>query len=327
MTDDNDAYLSNDEDSANKYAGQVIDYGWDSVIPGAGGGKTLYEGITEGDKADIIAGAGDLLGTGISFAVDPLNWLIAAGLTFVVDFFQPLEDLLSLVTGNAERMEPHAKQWEEIGKALAPLAASIRQAADDALIEWKGKDADAAKKLFHDFADAVEATGTEAGSIGQLLMIFSKIMAAAQALIIGIIASIVEWALIEWAIAMSLAVPTAGASMAAAATATTYTTASGFSRAVQIVDRIVSVLWKMRAVLEKALPAILKAQVGKGVVQFSGASATMSTLARIGGDVAGDVWTWVGPGAQTGAETGKAATADPPKKTDAEIDAILDTAT
>jgi hypothetical protein len=328
-TDDDDAYLSNNSDDGSQYAGNLgitdaIDHKWDSVVPLGEAGKNIYTGITEGEMVDLWAGASDLIGNGIAFVADPLNWLISAGLTFLIDFVQPLEDLLSLVTGNAERMEPYAEQWEQLGKALVPLAAAIRQAATDDLIEWAGQDATAAKTRLLEFADAVQATGGEAASISGLLTLFSKIMAAVQQLIIGIIATLIEWMIIEWAAAMAAAAPTMGGSVAAAGAATAVQSTVATTRAVRIIDRVVDLLVKIGRVLERALPPALRSKVGESVVQFSGASATLSTVARIGGDVMKDWRSWTGPFSNVTTGGAKNGMADGPGMSDQQIDEALD---
>lgn len=328
-TDDNDAYLSNNSDDGGQYAGNLgitdaVDYKWDSVVPLGETGKNIYTGITQHDMVDLWAGASDLTGNVISFVADPLNWLISAGLTFLIDFVQPLEDLLSLVTGNAERMEPYAEQWEQLGQALVPLAAAIRQAATDELIEWAGRDAAAAKKRLLEFADAVEATGGEAASISGLLTLFSKIMAAAQQLIIGIIATLIEWMIIEWAAAMAAAAPTMGGSIAAAGAATGVQATVATSRAVRIIDKVVGLLVKIGRVLRQALPPVLRSKVGESVVRFSGSSATLSTVARIGADALADWRGWTGPFSNVTTGGAKNETAGGPKMTDQQIDDALD---
>ncbi|GAB7036552.1 MULTISPECIES: hypothetical protein [Catenuloplanes] len=326
-----DAYISNNDKPSSPYAAGVIDTDPGSVIPLADPVKNAYSGVTQGDWTDLYSSAADLTGNAVSFAIDPLNWLISAGLTFLIDFIQPLEDLLSLVTGNAERMEPYAAQWKQLGEALVPLAAAARQAADDDLIEWQGKDADAAKTRLHEFANAVEATGGEAASISGLLTLFSKIMGAAQQIIIGIIATLIEWMIIEWGIAMAAAVPTAGASVAAAGAATGVQATIATSRAVRIIDKVVSLLQKMGAVLAKVLPAALKAKVGQSVVQFTAeglghaAPATLSMVARIAGDVLSDPRGYVGPiGNNVTTGAAKNATADGTDMSPEEIEAGLD---
>ncbi len=270
------------------------------------------------------AGAGYLLGNAVSFVVDPFNWLISAGLTFLIDFIQPLEDLLSLFTGNAERIEAYAARWMELGQALVPLGEATLQAANDQLIEWEGKDAAAAKAKLAGFSEAIKATGGECASIAGLLTLFSKIMSAAQQIIIGIIATLVEWMIVEWAAAMGLAGPTMGGSVAAASAATAVQATAATTRAVRIVDKVVTLLHKIRLLLVRILPGPLKGRVTRSVMDFSGASATWSTVARITGSALSGKSGYAGPGVSVGTGLWKNHEAGDPSMSDSEIDDALD---
>ncbi|MBM7492570.1 hypothetical protein JOD64_003792 [Micromonospora luteifusca] len=328
--DDNDAYLSNDGGDDSQYAGNLgitdaVDLDPKSVLPFGEATANLYTGISEGEWSDIYAGAADLVGNAVSFAIDPLNWLISAGLTFLIDFVQPLEDLLSLVTGNAERIEAYAQKWQELGAALVPLGAATLQAATDQLIEWQGKDADAAKALLTEFSEAIKATGGEAASIAGLLTLFSKIMAAAQQIIIGIMATLIEWMIIEWVAAMALAAPTMGGSVAAAGAATAVQATAATSRAVRIVDQVITLLNKIGALLGKLLPGALKTNVGSSVIEFSAASATLSTGVRIATSVLADWRGYAGPFVNVSTGGIKNEQAGDPQMSDTEIDEALDT--
>ncbi|KUL40562.1 hypothetical protein [Actinoplanes awajinensis] len=294
---DSDAYLSNDGTSS-PYVGDLgITNTINPEVSALPFGETIpnvYKGVTEGDIAALTAGAGDLLGNAIAFEADPLNWLISAGLTFVIDFFQPLEDLLSLFTGNAERIEGYAKEWQRLGAALGPLADAVQQAAADHLIEWEGRDADAAKARLMDFGWGIRATGGEANSIAGLLVLFSKIMTAAQQIIIGIMATLVEWAIVTWGTALALAPETLGGSVAAAGAATGVEASIATSRAVAVVDRVVILLEKIGALLAKILPDALQGAVKEGIVGV-GKAVTVKTLGQVAAVVLKDPGNYVSP--------------------------------
>lgn len=325
---DKDAFLSNNKDDGDGYHGNLgitdaVDTKPSSVVPFWSDGEGIYKGISKGEWDEAVAGAGDILGNAVAFAMDPLNWLISAGLTFIIDFFQPLEDLLSLVTGNSERLQPYADKWKEMAAALPPLGDAIVQAATDHLVEWQGKDADAAKKKLTEFAAAVKATGGEADSISGLLSLFSAIMNAAQQIIIGILATLIEWAIITWTAAMAAAAPTFGGSVAAAGTATTVEVTVSTSRAVSTIDRVVTILNKLGGMLEKILPGALKSRVGSSVVQF-GAEATLKNLGKISLSTLTDPRGLISPIVTLGSGIYKGATSDGSDMSDEQIDDALD---
>ncbi|WP_091666105.1 hypothetical protein [Micromonospora auratinigra] len=328
-TDDNDAYLSNNTDDGSQYAGNLgvtnaVDLAPDSVLPMGEATKNIYTGIQSHEWSDVVSGVADFGANALAFSLDPLNWLISAGLTFLIDFVQPLEDLLSLVTGNSERMEPYAEQWQQLGAALVPLAEAVRQAANDELIEWVGRDAAAAKARLLEFADAIEATGGEAASLSGLLTLFSKLMGAAQQIIIGIIATLIEWMIVEWAVAMAAAAPTMGGSVAAAGAATGVQATVATSRAVRVIDKVVRLLLRIRELMAKVLPAPLMAKVGESVVDFRGGAAVLSTGLRIVGGVLRDPAGYAGPAVNLGTGAWKNHAAGDSRLSDAEIDTRLD---
>ncbi|HEY1177365.1 MAG TPA: hypothetical protein VGF17_14510 [Phytomonospora sp.] len=329
MTDENDAYVSND-DADSQYAGNLgitnaVDTDPVSTIPLVEAGKNTWEGITQGDMDALTAGVLDFAGNAIAFVSDPLNWLITAGLTFVIDFFQPLEDLLSLVTGNAERVEGYANKWKQAAEALPALGDAAKQAADDGLIGWKGKDATAAKARIGTFGEAIKATGEEVNAVASLLVLFSKLMSAAQQIIIGLIATLVEWMIVTWVAAMAAAVPTAGASTAAAGTASVAATATQTSRAVKIIDTVVTFLTKIGKFLNKLLPPKLRQNVLNNVTELQAFRAfDVRTAMQVMGNSLKGWTTYSGSAASAGAGAEQAATNSGPDMSEQDIENGLD---
>jgi hypothetical protein len=206
----------------------------------------------EGDWAEltnIAAAAADLGINVVTYMADPLNFLIGAGLVFLIDVIQPLEDALGLVTGNPERMETEVSKWERIEKALKPLADEIRASANEGLISWEGKAAEAAKTRINLFADGVEAAGNEVKQIVSILNIAKTVMDIAQAFVISLMATFVEWLVWTWTPALAAAGPTFGASTAAAGAATTAQAGIVMSRLSAFLTKVVMILRRLRRVL------------------------------------------------------------------------------
>lgn len=235
-------------------------------IPGLGGLTTAIQKsahLASDDRdwrelADIGGGVADLGANIVAYVADPLNFLISSGLTFLVDVVQPLEDLLGLVTGNAERMDAEIARWGRVAAALTPLADEVRQAADQGLVGWQGRTADAAKQRLHEFTDGVTGLADEVQKLTVIMSIAKTLMAIAQGLVIGVLSTLVEWLVFTWSAAMAAAIPTAGASTAAAGAATTVEVAKSTSRAVRFVDRVITLLDRLRAMLTRMHPERMK---------------------------------------------------------------------
>lgn len=206
---------------------------------------------------DAAADAADVMFNGFAYAADPLNFLITAGLTFLVDVVQPLQDLVGLVSGNAERMGGEIEKWQRVGAALGPLAEEIRAATDQELVGWSGLAAEAAKARLHEFADGVASMTNDVLNLKTVLDIVSALMAAAESLIMSIIATFVEWLVLTWVPALAAAAPTLGGSTAAAAAVTAAEAAVTTSRAALFIERVMRVLHKLQNLLEQVQPALM----------------------------------------------------------------------
>src|SRR5690606_72087 len=73
-----------------------------------------YEAAVDGDVASVQGAAAALAAHLWALGTDPVHWLITAGLGFLVDVLQPIEDLLGLVTGNPERMAGEIDKWRRV---------------------------------------------------------------------------------------------------------------------------------------------------------------------------------------------------------------------
>lgn len=204
-----------------------------------------------GELNNIAAATADLGLNAAGYLADPLNFLIGAGLGFLIDVIQPLEDALGLVTGNPERMEGEIAKWERVEKALQPLSEEIRSAANDGLVTWEGKAADAAKTRINLFADGVAATGNEVKQIVFVLNIAKTVMDIAQSFVLSLIATFIEWLVYTWVPALAAAPATFGGSTAAAGAATGVQTGVVSSRLSAFVTRVVNILKRLRLALTR----------------------------------------------------------------------------
>jgi hypothetical protein len=324
----NDADVTNDPTNhGSSFAGVGVDSEWDGSatygavtvggydvlrldpvndIPGAGDlvsiGKSAAKVVSGGgEMSDLYSVAGsvaDLALNAVVYMADPLNFLITAGLSFLVDVVQPLEDLLGLVTGNGERMGSEITKWGRVGDALGPLANEIRAAADQGLIGWSGKAADAARQRLHEFADAVASLSNDVNQLKMILDLAKTVMETAQQLVISLIATFIEWLIFTWVPALAAAAPTFGASTAAAGAATTVEATTTTTRAVSFVERVINILRRLRTIVYRMHPRLmarakagfqLRGPDGRFVKGWVSNGHAMSTLLH-------DWRTWAAPG-------------------------------
>jgi hypothetical protein len=248
----------------------ILRFDWKSDIPLVSTvlttGYSLGQNISDGEWPDIWAladSAADITGNVLLFALDPFNYLICAGLTFLVDVVQPLEDLLGLVTGNPERMDEEISKWQTVLDELGPTSEQIRQAANSGLLSWKGDTAEAAKTRLSAFADGVASLANHIDQLIAIMKIAKAIMEAAQAFVIALIATFIEWLVFTWTAAIATAEVTLGASTVTATAATELKIVGVLERGVRFVDRIVLLLERIADIMAKIMPKAME-EAAKG---------------------------------------------------------------
>jgi hypothetical protein len=196
--------------------------------------------------------------TGAAAAADPFHFLISNGLGFLIDLIQPLEDALGWVTGNPERMEGEILRWERVGQSQAPLAEAVLAVSENGLATWQGLVADAARQRFGSFAGGIAGTGDDIQKVVYILRIAQTTMTLAQAFVIGLIATFVEWLVFTWVPALASAPVTFGGSTAAASAATTGKFAQVMMRLKNFLTRVIMILRKVRGVLTRLFRSRMK---------------------------------------------------------------------
>jgi hypothetical protein len=191
------------------------------------GGYEVYEKIVKVVKADdageavnaVMELSAQVASWGwdmLDAAMNPISYLIASGLDFLISLIQPLDDLLGMVTGNGERMADEIDRWGGIKEGLPPIGDAIKAVPEGGLSEWSGKDGDAAREKIKDFAEAVYQLGDQIQVLQGLMRLCELIATCIRKTILALIADWITNRIIDWAVATPLAVPTAGASTAAA---------------------------------------------------------------------------------------------------------------
>lgn len=264
------------------------------------GGYEVYEKIVKVGKADDAGEAVNAvmeLGAQVASwgwdmldaAINPLSFLISAGLDFLISLIQPLDDLLGMVTGNGERMADEIDRWGEIKAALPPIADAIKPVPEGGLSEWSGKDGDAAREKIKDFAEAVYQLGDQIQVLQGLMRLCELIATCIRKTILALIADWITAQAIAWAAAFAAAVPTAGASTAAAmmnsirtGLSTCITAMNRYSRVANTFVEANKILSKIKPVLEVAAKPLAEAgfkAVGMTAGLTSSGSPSTSSIA------------------------------------------------
>jgi hypothetical protein len=190
---------------------------------------------------------------------DPFGYLCAAGLGYLVNVLQPVEDLLGLVTGNGDRLGRDAEGWQLVADQLADLAGSLRTAICDDLSGWAGHASAAARDRLWTFAAGLSALSAEAAELVALLTASQNAMDAAQAMVLDILGGLVEWLVVTWTAAQAASAASLGASEVAAMSATLVEVDGAAARAAAVVRRVQGALQRVEQAFARLARDVLDA--------------------------------------------------------------------
>src|SRR3954452_3690534 len=90
---------------------------------------------TEGWVDDALAGAG--LGVEVAATVmDPISALLANGLGWAMEYFEPLRQMLDELTGKPDVVASHAATWTRMATELNDIAGDLTQFVQNDMPKW-----------------------------------------------------------------------------------------------------------------------------------------------------------------------------------------------
>ncbi|WP_052685320.1 hypothetical protein [Lentzea aerocolonigenes] len=263
-------------DNAGKSAAKLVPFGGSSyslMKDSAKLGDDIKKGDGEAIAKDVVTVISDMNGfmqDGMKLAgaiSDPLNWLISKGLGFLLDVVAPLKQAVDLVTGDPAATSKAAGTFNDIAKQTEELARTFDEKLKEGLQSWKSEAGDKAAQKLGGFHHGIEGTAATAGHIASLLQGSSMFMQVAEDIIKGILSDLIEWLVVTWIAAQLAAVPTCGASEAAAAAITPVEAGVSTAKATGEVNKVRSIIQKIMDVLRKIRDVIGRSKIGKAFVE------------------------------------------------------------
>lgn len=201
-----------------------------------------------GDGAAFVgAAAGDL----VTFAMDPIGWLVSHGLNMLLELVQPLQDALHQVTGDGPAIGHASENFVTIAQGFVALAEDFEKTGDTALAEWVDEAGDAAKEALGDFSSGIRGIGSAAGSVAEVLQMWSMVMVVIEEVIKAIITELVSWLITIWLPALAASVISFGSTVAAAMTAS-------IAKAVSVLKKVTGYLGKFGKLLDTFIEYLAK---------------------------------------------------------------------
>ncbi|PPK63298.1 hypothetical protein V5P93_002268 [Actinokineospora auranticolor] len=152
---------------------------------------------SEGWVDDVLAGVG--LGVEVAASVlDPISALLANGLGWAMEYFEPLREMLDELTGKPDVVRAHAATWTNMANEMAEAAEQLGAFLTDDIPDWSGPAADSYRALMVNNVDAAAGLGAIAAGMaaategaGGLVEMTREIV---RDLIADLVARVIVWA-------------------------------------------------------------------------------------------------------------------------------------
>jgi hypothetical protein len=154
----------------------------------------------------------------VAFAMDPLAKLIAAGLGWLIEHVSFLKWPLDQVAGNPSEVTKVANELHKIGESLRNTGTELDETLKSTITQWQGKGYDSFLKSINDRKGWIDANAKAADVAGYMVETTGALIGAVRSLLRDIITTILGDIISTMLIALALAIPTFGASIAVGVT-------------------------------------------------------------------------------------------------------------
>jgi hypothetical protein len=237
------------------------------------GGDLAAVGVELG--INVISAALDT----VAFAMDPLAKLIAAGLGWLIEHVSFLKWPLDQVAGNPAEVTKVANELHKIGESLRTAGTSLDDTLKSTITQWQGKGYDSFLKSINDRKGWIDANAKAADVAGYMVETTGALIGAVRSLLRDIITTILGDIISTMLIALALAIPTFGASIAVGVTKCVATVSVQVAAMLAKLAKVVSYAGRTLARLTQ-LSKLVKPKAGA-----SNAGHELSNLPPNGGGV------------------------------------------
>ncbi|WP_433124763.1 WXG100 family type VII secretion target [Micromonospora sp. CA-240977] len=153
---------------------------------------------SEGWVDDLLAGAAFGLDAAVT-VLDPFSALLANGLGWAMEYFEPLREMLDNLTGMPDVVAAHAATWNNMAAELHSMANDLRAHLDGDLPEWYGQAAVAYHGLMDHNVEALGGLGAVSAAMAAATEGAGNLVAFTRDIVRDLIADLVA-RVIVWAV-------------------------------------------------------------------------------------------------------------------------------
>lgn len=204
--------------SANSTTGAGVFDSWKQVGDSIGKVQTEHGGDLAAVSVELGINVISAVLDTVAFAMDPLAKLIAAGLGWLIEHVSFLKWPLDQVAGNPSEVTKVANELHKIGESLRNTGEELDKTLQATITQWQGKGYDSFLKSINDRKGWIDANAKAADVAGYMVETTGALIGAVRSLLRDIITTILGDIISTMLIALALAIPTFGASIAVGVT-------------------------------------------------------------------------------------------------------------
>jgi hypothetical protein len=154
--------------------------------------------VDSGSWADRALAGGAFAAETAATVLDPFSALLANGLGWAMEHFDPLREILDRLAGLPDLVAAHAATWQNIARELGSMSAGLQDCLNTDLPDWQGAAADTYRNLMAANVNALGGLGVLAETMSSAtqaagnLVTFTRDLV--RDLICDLVARVIVWA-------------------------------------------------------------------------------------------------------------------------------------
>jgi uncharacterized protein YukE len=164
----------------------------------ADGFNGLYQSVQGGSWVDSLIAGGSFALDAASTVLDPFSALLANGLGWAMEHFEPLREVLDKLAGIPDMVMAHAETWNNMAGALQTMADDLYSSLASDLPDWSGSAAESYQGLMVNNVDGIGGLSVLASTMSSATQAAGNLVSftrdIVRDLICDLVARVIVWA-------------------------------------------------------------------------------------------------------------------------------------
>jgi uncharacterized protein YukE len=177
----------------------------------------LHQAVSSGGWVDQALAGGAFAVEAAATVLDPFSALLANGLGWAMEHFEPLREMLDQLAGIPDRVIAHAETWTTMSRELLAMAGDLNASLAHDLPDWTGDAARSYQGLMANNVDALGGLGVLAATMSSATQAAGNLVTFTRDLVRDLIADLVARVIVWAAEALAIVtIPVVAAQLASA---------------------------------------------------------------------------------------------------------------